>query len=94
VNRELRLEGHGFVVLRGIILPSKGVLIRALVNCGFAQWVDPPVIDLYQQYINYLEDDVIFNLRQELTSILASPDIYQQRRRRTRTNGGEDEHRV
>jgi hypothetical protein len=79
VNRELRLEGHGFVVLRGIILSSKGALIGALVNCGFAQWVDPPVIDLYQQYINYLEDDVIFNLRQELTSILASPDIYQQR---------------
>jgi hypothetical protein len=36
--------------------------------------VDPPDIDLYQQYINYLEDVVIFNLRQELASALASPD--------------------
>jgi hypothetical protein len=38
------------------------------------QWVDPPAIDPYQQYINYLEDVVIFNLRQELVSALASPD--------------------
>jgi hypothetical protein len=29
---------------------------------------------MYQEYINYLEDVVIFNLRQELTSALASPD--------------------
>jgi hypothetical protein len=36
--------------------------------------VDPPAIDSYQQYINYLEDIVIFNLRQELASALASPD--------------------
>jgi hypothetical protein len=35
--------------------------------------VDPPAIDPYQQYINYLEDVVIFNLRQELASALASP---------------------
>jgi hypothetical protein len=38
------------------------------------QWVDPPSIHPYQEYINYLEDVVIFNLRQELTSELASPD--------------------
>jgi hypothetical protein len=36
--------------------------------------VDPPAIDPYQQYINYLEDVVIFNPRQELASALASPD--------------------
>jgi hypothetical protein len=36
--------------------------------------VDPPAIDPYQQYIKYLEDVVIFNLRQELASALASPD--------------------
>jgi hypothetical protein len=40
--------------------------------------VDPP--DPYQEYINYLEDVVIFNLRQELVSGLASPDL-------TSTNG-------
>jgi tRNA U55 pseudouridine synthase TruB len=32
VNRELHLEGHDFVVLRGIILLSKGALIRTLVT--------------------------------------------------------------
>jgi hypothetical protein len=36
--------------------------------------VDPPAIHSYQEYINYLEDVVIFNLRQELASALASPD--------------------
>jgi hypothetical protein len=36
--------------------------------------VDSLAIDPYQQYINYLEDVVIFNLRQELASALASPD--------------------
>jgi hypothetical protein len=36
--------------------------------------VDPPAIHPYQEYINYLEDVVIFNLRQELTSALASLD--------------------
>jgi hypothetical protein len=36
--------------------------------------VDPPAIDPYQKYINYLEDVVIFNLRQELASTLASTD--------------------
>jgi hypothetical protein len=36
--------------------------------------VDPPAIHLYQEYINYLKDVVIFNLRQELASALASPD--------------------
>jgi hypothetical protein len=34
-----------------------------------------PAIHPYQEYINYLEDVVIFNLRQELTSALASPDL-------------------
>jgi hypothetical protein len=38
------------------------------------QWVDPPAIHPYQEYINYLGDVVIFNLRQELVSALASPD--------------------
>jgi hypothetical protein len=33
-----------------------------------------PAIHLYQEYINYLEDAVISNLRQELASVLASPD--------------------
>jgi hypothetical protein len=36
--------------------------------------VDPPAIDPYQQYITYLEDIVIFNLRQELVSALVSLD--------------------
>jgi hypothetical protein len=36
--------------------------------------VDPPAIHPYQEYINYLEDVVIFNLRHEITSALASPD--------------------
>jgi hypothetical protein len=36
--------------------------------------VDPSAIHPYQEYINYLEDIVIFNLRQELVSALASPD--------------------
>jgi hypothetical protein len=36
--------------------------------------VDPPAIHPYQKYIKYLEDVVIFNLRQELASALASPD--------------------
>jgi hypothetical protein len=43
-------------------------------NCGFSQWVDPPAIDLYQQYIDYLEDVVIYNLKRELSEALASPD--------------------
>jgi hypothetical protein len=34
-----------------------------------------PAIYLYQHYINYLKDVVIFNLRQELASALASPDL-------------------
>jgi hypothetical protein len=38
------------------------------------QWVDPPAIHPYQEYINYLGNVVIFNLRQELTSALASLD--------------------
>jgi hypothetical protein len=42
--------------------------------------VDPLAIHPYQEYINYLEDVVIFNLRQELASALASPDL-------TSTNG-------
>jgi hypothetical protein len=42
--------------------------------------VDPPAIHPYQEYINYLEDVVIFNLRQELASALASPNL-------TSTNG-------
>jgi hypothetical protein len=43
-------------------------------NCSFSQWVDPPAIDPYQQYIDYLEDVVIYNLQQELSEALASPD--------------------
>jgi hypothetical protein len=39
------------------------------------QWADPPAIHPYQKYINYLEDVVIFNLRQELVSALASSDL-------------------
>jgi hypothetical protein len=38
------------------------------------QWVDPPAIDPYQLYINYLEDIVIYNLKRELSEALASPD--------------------
>jgi hypothetical protein len=37
--------------------------------------VDPPTIYPYQEYINYLEDVVIFNLRHELASTLASTDL-------------------
>ena len=43
-------------------------------NCGFSQWVDPPAICPYQEYIDYLEDVVIFNLKRELSEALASPD--------------------
>jgi hypothetical protein len=43
-------------------------------NCGFSQWVDPPAIDPYQQYIDYLKDIVIYNLKRELSEALASPD--------------------
>jgi hypothetical protein len=45
--------------------------------------VDPPAIHPYQEYINYLEDVVIFNLRQEFASALASPDP-------TSTNGDDE----
>jgi hypothetical protein len=48
VNRELHLEGNGLVVLRGIILPLKGALIRALVGHrkvagGAAGWSTPVI---------------------------------------------------
>jgi hypothetical protein len=36
--------------------------------------VDPPAIHPYQEYINHLEDVVVFYLRPELASALASPD--------------------
>jgi hypothetical protein len=36
--------------------------------------VDSPVIDPYQQYIDYLEDVVIYNLKRELSEALAYPD--------------------
>jgi hypothetical protein len=42
VNRELHLEDYGFIVLRGIISPSKGALIRALVNGGAEDPPHPP----------------------------------------------------
>jgi hypothetical protein len=32
-------------------------------NCDFPQWVDPPAINPYKQYIDYLEDVVIYNLK-------------------------------
>ena len=34
----------------------------------------PPAIEPYQKYIDYLEDVVIYNLKQELTQALARPD--------------------
>jgi hypothetical protein len=43
-------------------------------NCGFLQWVDPPAIEPYQRYIDYLEDLVIYNMKQELKDALASPN--------------------
>jgi hypothetical protein len=43
-------------------------------KCGFSQWVDPPAIDPYQDYINYLQDIVIYNLKRCLDEALASPD--------------------
>jgi hypothetical protein len=43
-------------------------------NCGFSQWVDPPTIEPYQDYINYLHDIVIYNLKRCLDEALASPD--------------------
>jgi hypothetical protein len=43
-------------------------------NCGFSQWVDPPAIDPYQDYINYLHDIVIYNLQRRLDETLASSD--------------------
>jgi hypothetical protein len=50
-------------------------------NCVFSQWVDPPAIDPYQQYIDYLKDVVIYNLKRELSEALASPDPSSSRRR-------------
>jgi hypothetical protein len=45
------------------------------VRCWFyVNRVDPPAIDPYQQYIDYLEDVVIYNLKWELSEVLASPD--------------------
>jgi hypothetical protein len=35
--------------------------------------VDPPTIDPYQQYIDYLDDVVIYNLKRELSEALVSP---------------------
>jgi hypothetical protein len=35
-------------------------------NCSFSQCVDPPAIHPYQEYIDYLEDVIIYNLQQEL----------------------------
>jgi hypothetical protein len=36
--------------------------------------VDPSAIDPYQQYIDYFKDVVIYNLKQELSEALTSPD--------------------
>ena len=36
--------------------------------------MDSPAIDPYQKYIDYLEDVVIYNLKQELAQALARPD--------------------
>jgi hypothetical protein len=43
-------------------------------KCGFSQWVDPPAIDPYQNYTNYLHDIAIYNLQRRLDEALASPD--------------------
>jgi hypothetical protein len=32
-------------------------------SCGFSQWVDTLAIDPYQDYINYLHDIIIYNLK-------------------------------
>jgi hypothetical protein len=37
--------------------------------------VDPPAIHPYQEYIDYLEDVVIYNLKQELSEALL-PQIH------------------
>jgi hypothetical protein len=37
-NRGLHLEGNGLAVLREIISPSKGALIRALVSSPEPEW--------------------------------------------------------
>jgi hypothetical protein len=61
------------------------------------QLVDPPAIHPYQEYINYLEYVVIFNLRQELATALASTDPTSTNDDDAIgdwTNGGEDEHRL
>ena len=31
---------------------------KALENCGFARWVDPPAIHPYQEYIEYLHNRI------------------------------------
>jgi hypothetical protein len=41
-------------------------------NCGISQRVDPPAIDSYQDYINYLHDIIIYNLKWSLDEALAS----------------------
>jgi hypothetical protein len=35
--------------------------------------VDPPTIHPYQEYIDYFEDVVIYNLKRELSEALAFP---------------------
>jgi hypothetical protein len=58
---------------------------------------DPPAIHPYKEYINYLDDVVIFNLRQRTRVGIgfSRANIYQRRRRTgDQTNCGEDEHRL
>jgi hypothetical protein len=58
----------------GLVTFSSLLQYTQAENCGFSQRVDPPTIDPYQQYINYLKDVVIYNLKRELSEALASPD--------------------
>jgi hypothetical protein len=47
-----------------IFLPS--AVLHLTRELRFPQWVDPPTIDLYEEYIDYLEDVVIDNLKRQL----------------------------
>jgi hypothetical protein len=54
--------------LRVFFSSSTMITIVASRNGG------PPAIDPYQDYINYLHDNIMYNLKRRLDEALASPD--------------------
>jgi hypothetical protein len=60
-----------FLWFANVFLPF--AVLHQTKNCSFSQWVYPPAIRPYQEYTNYLDDVVIYNLKWELLEALASP---------------------